>query len=98
MIALCLIACGLCGIGLIEFYAEGNVYKLWIPTNTDFVEDSEWLAENFPPDKRYNNAILAGDNVLTPEILREVQKISVYVGFCTGIGFDSNVLLILILC
>jgi len=51
-ILLCLISCGLCGIGLLNFSEENNAFKLWIPSNSDFYKNNEWLEKNFPPDNR----------------------------------------------
>ena len=50
---ICIIITGLCGIGLLEFYEETNSFKLWIPRNSDFVANNEWLEENFPPTSRF---------------------------------------------
>ena len=31
---------------------ENNAFKLWIPDNSDFVGDNQWLEENAPPEIR----------------------------------------------
>ena len=49
---------------------ENNNSKLWIPTTSDFYIDSQWLEANFPPEVRFNNVILVGDNILNPEMIR----------------------------
>ena len=69
----CAILSGLCGLGLIRYRSENNPFKLWIPSGSDFVKNNEWLEENFPPDVRYNNVIIAGENLLTPDVLRQVR-------------------------
>ena len=44
--------CAGAGAGLLRYTEEGNPYKLWIPQDSDFVRNTEWLWENFPPDLR----------------------------------------------
>ena len=73
-ILLCLVITGLSGIGLINYYEETNPFKLWIPSGSDFVENNAWLEENFPPDARYNNIIISGEDILDPEVIREVRS------------------------
>jgi hypothetical protein len=31
---------------------ENNAFKLWIPDNSDFVKNNEWLEKNAPMDVR----------------------------------------------
>ena len=40
--------------GLINFYAENNPFKLWIPENSDFVENNEWLEVSGVEDLIYS--------------------------------------------
>lgn len=64
---------GLSCIGLLNYYEENNAFKLWIPSGSDFVKNNEWLQENFPPDIRFNNFLIADENVLTTEMLQKVS-------------------------
>ena len=41
-------------IGLLNYKSEGNPYKLWIPKDSDFVKNTDWLWSHYPPDSRYN--------------------------------------------
>lgn len=77
----CLLGSGLCGIGLISFSEETNAFKLWVPSNSDFVANNEWLQQNFPPDTRFNNILISAPNVLTPEVLLQVRISSLL--YCT---------------
>jgi len=74
-IAMCLIIPSLSAIGLVNFKTENNPYKLWIPQDSDYLRNHEWLWENFPPDIRFNSVILTADNVLTPDILKKILEI-----------------------
>lgn len=70
-----LFICGLCTLGLFKYTEEGNPYKLWIPQESDFVKNSEWLWENFPPDLRFHSVIITADNVLEPSVIQHMLKI-----------------------
>ena len=43
-IAASLAAVAICSLGLL---------RLWLPKDSDFVKNNEWLWENYPPDVRY---------------------------------------------
>ncbi len=58
-----------CSIGLLNFTAENRPTKLWIPQDSGFVENSEWLQDNFPHDLRLQSFVLVNEDVLRPEIL-----------------------------
>ena len=53
----------LSGLGILnlEFETDGNA--LWIPEESPFLADSNWLKENFDHDKprRINSLIIEGD-------------------------------------
>ena len=69
----CLVIAGLSGIGLLEYRVENNAFKLWIPDTSDFLKNYNFLQQKFPPDTRFNNMIVSGENVLTPEIIKQVK-------------------------
>ena len=71
----CLVFSGLCGIGLINYTEENNAFRLWIPKDSSFVKNYEWLQKNFPPDARYDNLILSGEDVLQPQVLQLLADI-----------------------
>ncbi len=76
-VAGCLILSGLCGIGLINYTEENNAFRLWIPEESEFVKNYEWLQKNYPPDARYSNIIITSigdkENVLTADVLQMVS-------------------------
>ena len=73
-------------IGLLKFKTENNPYKLWIPQNSDYLRNHEWLWENFPDDIRFNSLILTADNVLTPQTLKKLLQIHRQVANTTSQG------------
>ena len=71
----CLIFCGLSALGLLNYTEENNAFRLWIPTDSAFVTNYEWLLQNYPPNVRYNNIILSGEDVLKPDALKLLMEI-----------------------
>ena len=72
----CFLFTGLSGLGLLKFRAENEGIKLWIPRNSDFRLNNDWLFENFPRSLRFNSLILTSeDNILTPEALQAMWRI-----------------------
>lgn len=71
----CLLIPILSAIGLRNYKTENNPYKLWIPKDSEYLRDSEWLWENFPPDIRLHSVIITAGNVLKPETLRLLRDI-----------------------
>ena len=58
MMISCLLVTGLALIGMINYRTENNAFKLWIPDNSDFVENFAWLEEHSPPEMRFNSCLL----------------------------------------
>ena len=65
----CLLATGLSIVGIVRYTTENNAFRLWIPDNSDFVENYNWLEQNSPPDVRFNSMILAN------QVCWRVQKV-----------------------
>ncbi|CAG7727935.1 unnamed protein product [Allacma fusca] len=74
-IVICLAVTAVCGLGLITFTPENRPDKLWIPWNSEFVRDSDWLREHFPSPIRFHYAIIAADNILQPRVLHLLHSI-----------------------
>ena len=79
------VLCATLSVGLITFKEEGNPFKLWIPQDSDFVKNTKWLWQNFPPDSRFHAVILEADNVLEPSVLKHVR----FPGLLSGLFFFS---------
>lgn len=61
--------------GLYFFHQEKNPVKLWVPQDSDFVHDTEWMIQQFGQGLRTESMILTADNVLEPEVLVKVFTI-----------------------
>ena len=57
----------------IFFHQEKNPVKLWVPQDSDFVRDTEWMFKQFEQGLRIENMILTADNVLEPKVLTKVS-------------------------
>lgn len=84
-IFLCLVLTGVCAIGITKFTTEERPFKLWTPTNSDFLKITDWKEENFPSDLRLNMAIYEADNVLDKQVILEMLRVhEVVVGTAAG--------------
>lgn len=45
----------------------------WIPRDSKFASDTEWLRRNFPAPVRESFAIFTAENVLVPEVMQAVS-------------------------
>ena len=54
-----------------NYKSEGNPYKLWIPKDSDFVKNTDWLWNHYPPNTRFHSVIVTAPNVLNPEVIGE---------------------------
>lgn len=71
-----LVAVACCTIGFYKFRQERNPLKLWVPPDSDFIRDTEWLMSKFGEAQRQETIILTGDDVLTPDALYELNEIT----------------------
>ena len=76
MIVSCFLVTGLFLIGMINYRTENNAFKLWIPDNSDFVKNFNWLEENSPPEIRFNSLIVSSEeNILRPAVLLHLLRV-----------------------
>lgn len=62
----------LCILGLFRFRQEKSPVKLWVPPDSDFVSDTDWLLSHYEDALRVETFILTGDNILEKEALIKV--------------------------
>lgn len=66
----------ICLSGLYKFRQEKNPLKLWVPPDSDFVKDTEWLMSNFAEGQRLETAIFTADDVLQADALYQFNEIT----------------------
>lgn len=71
-IALCWALVIVCSLGGLRFYQEKNPMKLWVPPDSQFARDSEWLIKTLELGFRQEIIILTAPNVLVPEVINQV--------------------------
>ncbi|CAG9766015.1 unnamed protein product [Ceutorhynchus assimilis] len=74
-IILCWLVVFLSAFGFLRFRQEKNPLKLWVPPDTAFVRDSEWLMETFQNGFSDEAITIIDDDVLTPKIINKLAKI-----------------------
>ena len=72
----CSVLVVMCLAGLLRFKQERNPLKLWVPPDSDFVRDTEWLTTTFKEGQRIENIIFSADDILEPEALVELNEIT----------------------
>lgn len=72
-ILISLVLTGACSSGLIKFTEESRGEKLWVPQNSISIEHQNWVDEHFPSKSRAALFLFIGNNVLTPEVLKQVN-------------------------
>ena len=74
-----LIFVAVCCAGLLNFHAEANAIKLWIPTGSDFARDYDYLWSRYPPNFRMHSVIFTAPpedpNILQPKYIQHVRII-----------------------
>ncbi|XP_055641683.1 protein patched homolog 3-like [Toxorhynchites rutilus septentrionalis] len=75
-IALSWFVVALCSVGFIRFHKEKSPMKLWVPQNSKFLHDTNWLIEHFKEGNRIEAVILTAPDVLTPEVLLKMATIT----------------------
>ena len=56
---------------------ESRGEKLWIPPDSDYISNKQWLDTNFPQNRRYHSALFVSpdENVLTPQYLLQMLEL-----------------------
>ncbi|XP_058809233.1 NPC intracellular cholesterol transporter 1-like isoform X2 [Phymastichus coffea] len=72
----CSIVILLCLGGLLKFRQEKNPLKLWVPPDSDFVRDTEWLTSTFKEGQKIESMIFAADDIFEPDALYRLNEIT----------------------
>ena len=78
----------LSGLGVLRFYQEKDPIKLWIPRNSDFIRDANWLKNQFREGYRLQSILITAPNVLEPQVLQKVGETTVTID-CTPCCAES---------
>ncbi|XP_039299028.1 NPC intracellular cholesterol transporter 1 homolog 1b [Nilaparvata lugens] len=73
-IALSICLAMLCCLGLLKFRQEKHPMKLWIPPESDFARDTDWIMAEFREGYRVQSLLVTAPNVLEPYVLHKVLK------------------------
>lgn len=77
-ILICLIICGACLAGLVNFTQESRGDKLWTPGDSTAQKHKNWVDDNFPLEMRVSVALLVTDDVLAPSTLKKVKTVILF--------------------
>lgn len=75
-IAICVAFVVASGLGFLRFRTERDPLKLWIPDNSKFLRDTEWLVSTFKEGIRMEHSLITAPNVLHPDVLTRLLDIS----------------------
>lgn len=50
--------------------------KLWVPPDSDFIRDTEWLISTFKEGQKIETLIFTADDILEPEALYQLNEIT----------------------
>ena len=79
-----LLFCVLCCAGLANYYEETDGPKLWLPSDSQYKKNSEWIEETFPSSVRTSIILIytkdEDGNILEAENIREVYELRKKIG------------------
>ena len=70
-------------LGIMNIYEETDQLELWVPSNSEFYENTKWLETAFPSNLRVQQFMLISkneENVLTKANLQFLAKINKDIG------------------
>ena len=74
-ISLCILLTALSALGLFNFHQESAGVRLWMPDESEFKQNSEWLWANYPPSLRYASMLFLADNVLEAPVIQTMYRV-----------------------
>ncbi|KAJ8669003.1 hypothetical protein QAD02_000262 [Eretmocerus hayati] len=75
-IACSLIVIFMCLGGIFRFRQEKDPLKLWVPPESDFIRDTEWLMTTFKEGQKIETMIFTADDILQPQALVQLNEIT----------------------
>lgn len=95
-IILCWIIVLLSGLGFLRFRQEKDPLKLWVPPDSTFVEDTQWLKNTFQRGFSEEIVAIVADDVLTPATIKRVF-FNITVLHRQNISFENITILLIII-
>ncbi|KAK5643298.1 hypothetical protein RI129_007143 [Pyrocoelia pectoralis] len=74
-ICICWLIVILSAFGFFRFHQEKNPLKLWVPSQSTFYHDTNWLMSKFQNGFRLESVLFEAPDILTPDALKEILKI-----------------------
>ncbi|KAF5282163.1 hypothetical protein FQR65_LT02860 [Abscondita terminalis] len=74
-IGLSWVVVALAACGFFRFHQEKNPLKLWVPPQSTFLHDTNWLMSKFQNGFRLQSVLFEAPDVLTPSILNRIFQI-----------------------
>uniref|UniRef100_A0A336MF82 CSON014056 protein n=1 Tax=Culicoides sonorensis TaxID=179676 RepID=A0A336MF82_CULSO len=65
----------ICSLGFLRFYNERDPLKLWVPKDSQFLKDTQWIMDRFEEGTRIQAVLITADDVLTPDVLQRALKV-----------------------
>jgi predicted RND superfamily exporter protein len=75
VICTCIIITALSSLGFLRFRMEHHANLLWIPADSSYNVNEDWLEQFFKKDERDQIVLFQSENVLTPKALNEMFDI-----------------------
>lgn len=92
-IAFALLSVLICCVGFLNFYQERDPLKLWVPEDSTFLKNTQFIIKNFGEGIRTQNVlIVAKDDVLTPEVMQKLAIINKEIKDIQVIGEKGEVI------
>lgn len=67
----------ICCLGFFNFTQERDPLKLWVPSNSQFLKNTEFIIKKFGEGIRTQNVLIVAErNVLTPDVLLKLDIIN----------------------
>lgn len=63
-------------LGLLKFHVDKNPLSMWLPPESNFVRDTNWIVEQYGEGTREEIIIIESKNVLDLEILQKLEYIN----------------------
>jgi len=75
IIVSCIVVTAFCSLGFYKFRAETKANLLWIPPDSTYNTNQEWIDNNFKKNTREEFLLFKADNILTPKSLQHMLRV-----------------------